>query len=735
MRIAALIPLVGCFCNLLLAILVLSRNTRSLQNRVYFLLGSFIAVWNLGQFFLFTTDNAASALFWARFLWFGVCFIPTLLYHISMLIAQIRSGWFVVAAYVFSAALAGTIPTEFFITGVRLNGSSGWYVHPGPGLYISTLGFSLMFIGIALLLRKRRALPPMHRSRLTALIVAQAALSILGTNDILPIIGWDYYPYTTWQVYPYGSIAAVSYGVIVAYSVLQHHLLDVQVGFSRFAAQVVRVAFVTITAIVLMLVIALFFPQAYNFFSFWMSVAIFTVSIIIAAVTFPRLFGKGVETLERRILGDRFEYQDRVRAFTQNLPWQNDLDAMLDELNTLLTGAFGLSSYDLVLRDKAAHAFTRTRSRPEEPREHIPELKTPSPVMRFFEKRGAQYLALRALYQADTVTRTERAAREQLADFEADFCLPLMSEEELIGLLFVGAKTNGEPYTSTDLGLLISLTKNLSLVISQLRLKEEILRTQEFELVGRMSRGMAHDLNNLLTPISTLIQLATEGQREAALDENLLDVASRNVRTFRAYIKEALFFSENLRPDIQIGRLDAIVEQTVAIARSARKKAVNIIVETPGEIMAEVDDVLIQRALNNLISNAVDASTAGSDVRVVLERLVKMEAARDWFRIRVIDQGEGIAKENLDRVLRPYFTTKDRGDEGRGFGLGLAISQRIVALHGGQLTITSQLRRGTTVQIDLPSRPQRQPQPLPPPAVATSDLTPSPDSTSAPAVA
>ena len=117
-----------------------------------------------------------------------------------------------------------------------------------------------------------------------------------------------------------------------------------------------------------------------------------------------------------------------------------------------------------------------------------------------------------------------------------------------------------------------------------------------------------------------------------------------------------------------------------------------------------MDEVLIQRMLSNLISNAIDASPEGSEIRVEIEQLVKTEAARDWLRLKVIDLGEGIPRENLDRVLTPYFTTKNRGDEGRGFGLGLAISHKIVSLHGGHLTIQSQLRKGTTVQIDLPSR-------------------------------
>ena len=64
----------------------------------------------------------------------------------------------------------------------------------------------------------------------------------------------------------------------------------------------------------------------------------------------------------------------------------------------------------------------------------------------------------------------------------------------------------------------------------------------------------------------------------------------------------------------------------------------------------------------------------------------------------------GHRRENLSRVQLPYFTTKNRGDEDRGFGLGLAICRKIVTLHGGHISIDSQLRKGTTVQVDLPSR-------------------------------
>ena len=219
-------------------------------------------------------------------------------------------------------------------------------------------------------------------------------------------------------------------------------------------------------------------------------------------------------------------------------------------------------------------------------------------------------------------------------------------------------------------------------------------------MLGRMSRGMAHDLNNLLTPVSTLLQLREE---TGIFDDELLPVAARNVSTMRAYIREALFFSENLRPDIQPTHLDVLVRQAVEVARGARQKHVEIVTTLPTETAIEADGILVQRLIANVITNAIDASGEGSQIHIVLERLAKTDESRDWLRLKVIDRGEGISRENLSRVLTPYFSTKNRGDENRGFGLGLAICRKIAALHGGSLAIESQLRKGTTVQLDLPS--------------------------------
>jgi two-component system cell cycle sensor histidine kinase/response regulator CckA len=249
------------------------------------------------------------------------------------------------------------------------------------------------------------------------------------------------------------------------------------------------------------------------------------------------------------------------------------------------------------------------------------------------------------------------------------------------------------------------VVKNLSLIMNQIRLKQRVLAAEEMELLGRMSRGMAHDLNNLITPVWTYLQLANESVQSDSPTAELLPTATLNVETIQSYIKESLFYSNTLTPHFLPGRLDQIILKAVEMVTPLlRDKEIRVKHGELPEVEVEMDSVLIQRMMSNLLVNAGDASSRGSEVEVQIARLARTEANRDWFRVKVIDHGMGISRENLPHVFRPYFTTKDRGSAKRGFGLGLAICRKIVVLHGGNLSIASEEKRGTTVQVDLPTR-------------------------------
>ncbi len=694
--------------NLALALFVFWQNPKAALHRAYLIWGLGVVLWNACAFVNYHSDiSEASALVAAKFLQLAIIIAPLGLFTTSLLIAEKRIPKVVLGAFcVLHTLFASSLFTGWFITGVRRIPHGYWSI-PGPLFWAYIASYTaLIGSSILVLYRAQRAAHSLQRIRIRAMLAAIVCIAFAGTNDLFPIlnpVANPVYPLTNIPFYPLGSLAACIYMTIVAYSVLQHTLLDVHVTMSRMAAHFIRITFIVLVGFCLLLIVSTIAgDKRFPTFALIASLGVLAACAVIASVFFPRLFGaSGTETFERKLLGDRFEYQDKVRNFIEHMPWHASLDLLFNELHEIFLRSFRIESYQIILRDETNRNFALFRAFPEEPPRPLPELQQQSAVLRYFDWGKGEYLSLPEHHLRTAQGSLEREASKQLAQFGAQFCFPLTSQHEPFGLLLVGRKISDEPFTATDINLLVSLVKSMSLMVNQIRLKSQILQTQEMDLLGRMSRGMAHDLNNLLTPVWTLLQLS--GESGEAFDEELLPVAQRNIRTMQAYIREALFFSENLRLDLQLGRLDLVVKQAVDLARASRKADVEVISVTPGEVLAEMDEVLMQRLIANLISNAIDASPAGAQVHVHLDRLGRTND-QDWLRVRVIDQGEGIPKENLERIQKPYFTTKNRGDKTRGFGLGLAISRKIVNLHGGNLSIASVLKKGTTVQVDIPSR-------------------------------
>ena len=150
-----------------------------------------------------------------------------------------------------------------------------------------------------------------------------------------------------------------------------------------------------------------------------------------------------------------------------------------------------------------------------------------------------------------------------------------------------------------------------------LELHYQPLISADSHLTGVEALLRWHHPQRGLVPPNEFIQLAEE---TGVTDDELLPVAARNITTMRAYIREALFFSENLRPDLQSGWLDRVVHAAIEVAVNSRAKDVRIVPIVPEDVSAEIDSVLVQRLIANLISNAIDASPAGGEIVVTLEK-------------------------------------------------------------------------------------------------------------------
>lgn len=693
--------------HLLLAAFVFTRDVRAKVNRTYLVWGMALTIWNLATYFKYHYRNSPEAAYrWLQLLHLALIWLPVSILHLSLLLGQYRRKPLVPIVYGITALLSVTI----FIPGAYINAIEpsvygpvvvgGWAFKTYTLLYVAVATYTIGLLSV-----RQRRLGALHRKRLQALLLGFVTLVLAGANDLMLVLVGKY-PFTNIDVIPVGNVVAIFYGVVVAYSVLQYQLLDINLALSRVAAQAVRVGMLTLVGTLLLAIASLFDAKSGGIFPYLAAVAAIFLSSVIASFMFPRLFGKGEELLERRLLGDRFEYHDQIRSRIRRLRDCHEPAMLLAELQNLLVRSMGLRSYQIILLDETTRGFNLFDSYPMQTNTRLPWLSLESAIFRYFRMPNPGYLTCQGNSVMPGEREVERHARAELRQFNPEICMALISGDDPFGLLLLGPKESDEPFTPNDLQLIQDLVLHLRLVLDQIRLKNQIHQAQEQEMLGRMSRGLAHDLNNLLTPVQTSLQLVQAGMTSPETLGEILPMALRNVDTIRAYVNEALFFSRTHALKLQRRDLNETAKTVVGLlAAEAQRKNIRISIDGASRAEAEIDDVLIQRMLCNLLSNAIDATPAGNPIRIDVMPLPRTERNREWYRLTLVDTGSGISPENLKRVFMPYFSTKNTGDKRRGFGLGLAIARKIVQLHGGNMVISSDQGKGTTVQVDLPSRP------------------------------
>lgn len=268
-------------------------------------------------------------------------------------------------------------------------------------------------------------------------------------------------------------------------------------------------------------------------------------------------------------------------------------------------------------------------------------------------------------------------------------------------IVALGGKANDAPFTYPEVVRLQNIAELMDNTLARSQLTTQAALQAKMEHLAMMSRGLAHDLKNLITPISSYLVHTAPRHARGSLESEVYASAERSVGVMNDYVREALFFSERMELRYESVSLRRIFDEVTAITAARAKDAGVHVTTNVGTVESlRVDGVLILRMLANLVANAIDASSIGKTVSI-------HAATRGlgWVQLQVIDQGHGIPPEHLERMFDPYFTTKEFGETVRGFGLGLTITQKIVNLHNGRISVQSKIGEGSTLNIDLPVSP------------------------------
>jgi signal transduction histidine kinase len=265
-------------------------------------------------------------------------------------------------------------------------------------------------------------------------------------------------------------------------------------------------------------------------------------------------------------------------------------------------------------------------------------------------------------------------------------------------LLALASRVDERPYTFPEIERIQNLAELIDGILNRSKLNTQAAIHARQEHLSLMSRGLAHDLKNLITPVSTFLMITDGSYRNPSIEGDVHSAATRAVRTITDYIRNTLSFPGRLEPRLEAVVVDELLRDVHELMSArAAERGVRIERDVSKVESVTCDRVLVQRLLGNLVSNSIDASIEGQTVSISVSR-----RGANWVRFEVKDAGCGIPPEYISRVFDPYFTTKNCGQEAKGFGLGLTIAHKIVLLHQGVINIQSKPGE-TIVAVDLPT--------------------------------
>ncbi|MBD1821581.1 response regulator [Cyanobacteria bacterium FACHB-DQ100] len=243
------------------------------------------------------------------------------------------------------------------------------------------------------------------------------------------------------------------------------------------------------------------------------------------------------------------------------------------------------------------------------------------------------------------------------------------------------------------------------------QLESQFLRTQRLESLGTLAGGIAHDLNNILTPVlstAQLLQLKFPYADEQS--QNLLKIVEANTRRGAALVKQVLQFTRGIEGNRESIQVEPLIYEVKQIAEKTFPKSIQVLTDVkPGLWSVSGDATHLHQVLVNLVVNARDAMMNGGTLTISAENLfidehyarMNLDASvGPYVGLRVKDTGTGMPIEVIDRIFEPFFTTKEIG---KGTGLGLSTVRGIVKSHGGFIDVFSKVGKGTEFKVFLPA--------------------------------
>jgi signal transduction histidine kinase/ActR/RegA family two-component response regulator len=411
--------------------------------------------------------------------------------------------------------------------------------------------------------------------------------------------------------------------------------------------------------------------------------------------------------------------QHTTRAIGDRQDLQSIFQVVLRSLEENLPLDFGC----VLLRDTAQQALT-VKTMGASGQSFAAALKLSEGVIVPIDPNGlSRAIHGRVVYEPEVATiQFPFPQRLAAAGLHSLVIAPLLVESEVFGVL-VCARLKAEAFSSGECEFIKQLSEHVALASHQTRLygalqqayddlrqsQHTVMQQERLRALGQMASGIAHDINNAISPVSLYTESLLE--REPTLSDrarNYLIMIQRAIEDVARTVSRMREFYRERQAQLTLApvRLNSVIQQIIELTRprwSDQPQQRGVMVDLSTQLSEPLADIMgaeheIRDALTNLIFNAVDAMPDGGKLTIRTRQARGSDGAEDVF-VEITDSGVGMDENTRRRCLEPFYTTKGE----RGTGLGLAMVYGMVQRHSSEIEIESAVGEGTTVRLTFPA--------------------------------
>ena len=336
-------------------------------------------------------------------------------------------------------------------------------------------------------------------------------------------------------------------------------------------------------------------------------------------------------------------------------------------------------------------------------------------------------------------------------------CVPMQGRYDVVGVIYIDTSITPQrmlmnegkvdQFTEEHLRLMIAIAHQAALAVEDTSYYTAMVQAERLAAVGQTIASLSHHIKNILQGVrggSYLIELGlgdhgqasseTDSEKASAAVDTIRkgwNIVERNQERISSLVMDMLTFSKEREPEPKPSNLNSITEEVVELMQSRAEEHGVTIHWTPADEMPTLlfDPEAMNSALLNVLTNAIDACDEAEEGKVTVHS--EFDAEKKLARVVIEDNGAGIAPEDLDAIFNVFVSRKG----GRGTGLGLTVSRKILEEHGGQIRVTSEPGKGSCFTLEFPSHqpaPKKEQPPQSHPTMATAKLPPSAHSDASP---